>query len=172
MSNKNDDLLRRDADIAIRMLRPTQGALIARRVGEVPLGLHAHRRYLERHGTPRNIQALKNHALIGFDQQTASGRALRARGITLDREMFALRADSDLAQLAALRAGFGIGICQLGLARRDPELVHLLPALFALGLETFVVMHEDLRAVRRYRAVFDALVQGLASYIGASGPEA
>ncbi|MFI5012622.1 MAG: LysR family transcriptional regulator [Hyphomicrobiales bacterium] len=172
LSNRNDDLLRRDADIAIRMLHPTQGALLARRVGEVPLGFHAHRRYLDRHGTPRNMEELRTHALIGFDRETASARALRARGIPVDREMFALRADSDLAQLAAIRAGFGIGICQIGLGRRDRDLVHLLPAIFALGLETFVVMHEDLRAGRRYRVVFDALVEGLASYIATGGPDA
>jgi DNA-binding transcriptional LysR family regulator len=170
LSDVNEDLLRRDADIAIRMVRPTQGALIARRIGEVPLGLHAHRRYLARHGTPGNLAELATHALIGFDQETASVRAVRDRGIALRREMFALRTDSDLARLAAIRAGVGIGICQVGLGRRDPDLVHLLPARFELGLETWVVMHEDLRASRRCRVVFDAMVAGLAAYLATTAP--
>jgi DNA-binding transcriptional LysR family regulator len=117
------------------------------------------------------MDELVSHALIGFDRETASARALRERGVALHRGMFALRADSDLAQLAAIRAGFGIGVCQTGLGRRDKELVHLLPELFALGrLETYVVMHEDLRASLRCRVVFDAMVEGLSSYIATTFP--
>ena len=107
LSNRNEDLLRRDADIAIRMVRPTQGALLAQRIGEVPLGLHAHERYLERHGTPGSLDELSGHSLIGFDRETAAIRVLRERGVAVHRGLFALRADSDLAQLAAIRAGFG-----------------------------------------------------------------
>ena len=54
--------------------------------------------------------------------------AMRRRVGGLDRAAFALRADSDLAQLASIRAGFGIGVCQAGLATRDPTLRRVLPA--------------------------------------------
>jgi DNA-binding transcriptional LysR family regulator len=165
LSNRNEDLLRRDADIAIRMVPPTQAALVAQRVGEVPLGLHAHPLYLQRRGSPASLDELSTHAVIGFDRETAALRSLRERGLAVHRGMFALRSDSDLAQLAAIRAGFGIGICQTGIGRREPRLVHLLPAALSLGLETFVVMHEDLRQSRRCRVVFDALVKGLRDYI-------
>ena len=74
---------------------------------------------------------------------------------------FALRADSDLAQLAFIRAGFGIGMCQVPLAARDPSLVRVLPDVFSLDLGLWVVMHEDLKTSPRCRAVFDALAQGL-----------
>jgi DNA-binding transcriptional LysR family regulator len=168
LSNRNEDLLRRDADIAVRMVRPTQGALVAKRVGEVSLGFYAHRTYLARHGTPGRIDELASHALIGFDQETASAITLHGRGITAHRDMFALRTDNHLAQLAAIRAGFGIGICQVGIGRRDRDLVRLLPEALDLGLETFIVMHEDLRGSRRCRVTFDALVDGLASYIAPS----
>jgi DNA-binding transcriptional LysR family regulator len=165
LSNRNEDLLRRDADIAVRMVRPTQDALLARRVGEVRLGLHAHRAYLERHGVPTSLDELAGHSLIGFDRETSVSRSLRASGIPVHRGMFALRTDSDLAQLAAIRSGFGIGVCQIGLGLRDPDLVHVLPKALRFGLETFVVMHEDLRASRRCRLVFDALVAGLTRYV-------
>ncbi len=170
LSNRNEDLLRRDADVAVRMVRPTQTSLVARRVGEVPLGVHAHRAYLQRHGVPQSLDELAGHALIGFDRETSVTRSLRARGVPVHRGLFALRSDSDLAQLAAIRAGFGIGICQNGVARRDPNLTHILPSAVRIGLETFVVMHEDMRSSRRCRVVFDALVAGLVSYIATTEP--
>lgn len=164
LSNSLDDLLRRAADVAVRMVRPTQAALVARSVGAVPLGLHAHRRYLERHGRPTRWEALEGHSLIGFDRETPAIRAVLARAPELTRARFAFRADSDLAQLAAIRAGYGIGVCQVGLARREADLVRVLPE-FQLDLDTWVAMHEDLKANRRCRTVFDALVEGLADYV-------
>ena len=165
-SNRNEDVLRREADVAVRMTPPQQEALVARRVGAVPLGLHAHRDYLAVHGTPASIAEVRGHALIGVDRETTVLRAVQARGFALDREDFSFRSDNDLAQLAALRAGLGIGFCQVPLAARDPALVRLLPDALRFDLETWVVMHEDLRGVARVRAVFDALVAGLVDYIG------
>jgi DNA-binding transcriptional LysR family regulator len=168
LSNATEDLLRRDADIAVRMVRPKQSALVAKRIGEVALGLHAHRRYLAAHGTPNGLDEVARHAIIGFDRETPSARAVRALGLPLAREMFAFCSDSDLAQLAALRAGFGIGVCQLGIARRDPELVRVAPEAFSIKLEVWVVMHKDLRASHRMRLMFDHLAQALAGYVATS----
>jgi DNA-binding transcriptional LysR family regulator len=165
ITNRMQDLLRREADIAVRMVRPSQEALVARRVGAIELGLHAHVGYLARCGTPRDESELAGHTLIGFDQETAFIRALRQALGPLKREMFALRSDSDLAQLAAIRAGYGIGMCQVGLARRDPQLKRLLARRVAFSLDTWVTMHEDLRESPRCKAVFDALVSGLGDYV-------
>jgi len=168
LSNATEDLLRREADIAVRMVRPKQSALVAKLVGQVALGLHAHRRYLHAHGTPRSLDEVARHAIIGFDRETPSVRAVRALGLPLEREMFAFRSDSDLAQLAALRAGFGIGVCQLGLARRDPDLVRVAPEVFSVGLDVWVVMHKDLRASHRMRLMFDHLAAALSAYVATS----
>ncbi|MGP0092200.1 MAG: LysR family transcriptional regulator [Xanthobacteraceae bacterium] len=171
LSNRNEDLLRREVDLAVRMAQPTQTALVAKRLGAVGLGLHAHRRYVDAHGKPQSFEELAAHPLIGFDRETASVRSLRGTGLTITREMFALRSDSDLAQLAALRAGFGIGACQFGIARRDPDLLHILPEGFAVSLDVWVVMHEDSRASRRVRLLFDHLVRQLATYVASSQPQ-
>lgn len=165
VSNRNEDLLRREADIAVRMIRPTQGALLARRIGAVDIGLHAHQRYLERRGTPKTLAEMAGHALIGFDRDSPAVRALQKLGLPLTRDMFSLRTDSDTTQLAAIRAGLGIGACQSPLAALDPDLVHLVPDEFAYPLECWVVMHEDLRGVRRMRLAFDHLVAGLSAYV-------
>lgn len=167
-TNRVQDLLRREADIAVRMVRPRQEQLVARRIGQIELGLHAHRDYLARHGTPRKLEELSGHAVIGYDQPSAfvrnAGKAFKGFG----RDTFSLRTDSDLAQLALLRVGAGIGICQVGLARRSDTLVRLMPRTFSMKLETWITMHEDLRNSPRCRVAFDALVEGLQQYVGAA----
>ncbi|MDZ7603799.1 MAG: LysR family transcriptional regulator, partial [Hoeflea sp.] len=77
---------------------------------------------------------------------------------------FAVRTDSNAAQLAMIRAGGGIGICQVGLAARDKDLVRLFADRIELELMTWLVMHEDLKAAPRCRVTFDALAEGLIAY--------
>jgi DNA-binding transcriptional LysR family regulator len=165
LSNRIDDLLRRQADIAVRMVRPKQEALLARRIGEIKLGLHARRDYLDHHGTPKTLADLAGHAVIGFDREYAFVRVLRDHGLPLKRDQFALRTDSDTAHFACIRAGVGIGICQVGLARRHPDLVRILPRAFDYPMETWIAMHEDLKPAARCRVTFDALADGLSDYI-------
>lgn len=155
------DLLRREADIALRMTDPTQQALIARRLGKVTLGLFARRDYLQRRGTPTFLADLAGHDLIGTDTPSATSRAVLPMLPALGHADFAMRVDSTLAQLALLRAGFGIGICQTVIAARDTALVQILPDAFSLDLPLWIVMHEDLRTSRRCRVVFDTLATGL-----------
>lgn len=165
LSNAVEDLLRRDADIAVRMVEPSQEALVVKRLGTITLGLHAHRRYLARRGTPKRFEDLATHSVIGFDRETPAIRSMLKRAPKFDVSRFALRTDSDLAQLAAIRAGFGIGICQVALARRDRDLVRVLPDAFELKLGTWLAMHENLRSTPRCRIVFDALAAGLAGHM-------
>jgi DNA-binding transcriptional LysR family regulator len=166
LSNQNEDLLRKDADIAVRMVRPVQAALVARHIGKISLGLYAHRRYLKAHGRPQALVDLTQHTTIGFDRETPALRAVLGK-LPFGREDFALRSDSDLAQLAAIRAGYGIGACQRQIARRDRNLVAVLPEAFEFDLDTWLVMHEDLKASRRTRLLFDHLAQALLAYVGA-----
>jgi DNA-binding transcriptional LysR family regulator len=161
LTNRVQDLLQREADIAVRMMPPRQGALLVRRVDTVTLGLHAHQSYLARHGTPRSTNELERHSLIGFDSETPFIRAARKALPMWTREVFALRTDSDLAQLALIRSGCGIGVCQVAIARRDPSLVRVMRRQFEFKLETWVTMHEDLRNSPRCKVTFDALVRGL-----------
>jgi DNA-binding transcriptional LysR family regulator len=167
LSNHNQNLSRRDADIAVRMVRPTQKALVAKRLGTVRVGFYAHRDYLARHGMPRGGDDLGRHAIIGFDRDMASIRWLGTE-LPVTREMFALRTDDDQAQLNALRAGFGIGGCQAGIAARNPNLVPVLPAMLGFRLEMWLVMHEDLRTSRRVRLLFEHLAIALKAYAAVS----
>ncbi|WP_395611033.1 LysR family transcriptional regulator [Pseudomonas sp. B22129] len=163
LTNRLSDLLQLEADIAVRMVRPSQEQLLARRIGLIEVGLHARDDYLQQHGVPLQMQALAEHSVIGFDQENAFIRSLAIKGF--ERSAFALSCDSDIAQLALIRAGAGIGGCQVQLAKRDPRLRRVLPEGFSLKLDTWVTMHEDLRNSPRCRVAFDALVEGLQRYV-------
>jgi DNA-binding transcriptional LysR family regulator len=167
LSNRVDDLLLREADIAVRMLRPTQDALVARRVGTVALGMFARDEYLQEHGAPAALADLAGHSLIGYDQESEFLRRLRERFPAVARDKFSFRSDSDLAQLAMLRAGYGIGVCQVALAARAPSLRRVLADEFNIELDTWVAMHEDLRDSPRCAVTFAALVEGLTDYLAA-----
>jgi DNA-binding transcriptional LysR family regulator len=175
LTNRTEDLLRRDADIAVRMMRPTQDALVARRIGKVAIGLFAHRGYVRIHGLPKDLEDLaehapSRHAMIGFDRDASSARVVGGLANRLHRDMFAFRSDSDLAQLAALRAGIGIAGCQIGIAVRDPDLVPVLPEIIRFELEMWLAMHEDLRNSRRVRLLFDHMFGELSDHITDGSP--
>jgi DNA-binding transcriptional LysR family regulator len=162
-TNTTEDLRRRDAEIGLRVVPPVQDGLVARKLGEAGLGLYAAAGYVRRQGLPEAPADLAGHALIGQDRGTTLDAALRAAGCDPAVLRFALRTDNDAVQLAMLRAGAGIGICQVPLARRD-GLVRVLPA-FRAAMPVWLVMHEDLRGLARVRAVFDHLAEGVGAYL-------
>jgi DNA-binding transcriptional LysR family regulator len=171
LSNTVDNLLRREADIAVRMVEPAHEAVVIKRIGAVTIGLHAHRRYLDRAGRPRTFDDLRKHSLVGFDRETPEIRSMRGRiAHWLDALHFAFRTDSDIAKLMAIRAGFGIGLCQTALAQRDPDLERVLPGAFQFKLGVWLAMHENLRSTPRCRAVFDELAVGLRSHVDPARP--
>ncbi|TDO99845.1 LysR family transcriptional regulator [Marinomonas balearica] len=162
LSDMPQDLLNREADIAVRMFRPKQSQLIARRVGTCKLSFCASKQYIETHVAPTTVEELRQHPLIGYDKETDFiRRNTRDLGFDFDRNLFNYRADSNIVQLALIRAGLGIGICQLAIIERDSDLMPLLEDSIKLELDVWVTMHEDLRNSPAYKAVFDALVLNL-----------
>jgi DNA-binding transcriptional LysR family regulator len=160
LSDRTEDLLRRDADLAVRNVMPTQSPLVTRRIGDVPICLFAHRDYAAVHGLPATAGELARYTLIGRDEHARQVRP------TLGLDLrFGFRCDSDLGLLAALRAGLGVGYCQEGIGRRCPELVPVLPGLVLARVGVWLVMHEDLRATRRIRVLFDSLARELTQYV-------
>lgn len=164
LSNRNEDLIHGAADIAVRMVRPQQSSLVAKRLGTVKLGLFAHRDYLKRRGTPQTIAELASHSLIGFDRNLQFLEIVRGWGLDATRESFSFRSDSDHAQAAALLAGAGIGISQIGIARRTPELKHVLQNDVNVSLEMWLAVHRDLRHNKRIKTVYDYLAKELSAY--------
>ena len=167
LSNRNEDLLRRDADIAVRMARPAQQALLAQRIGDIGIGLYAHESYIAAFGTPAGIDDLASHCVIGFDRDDRSFRSIGPAAGAFTRDRFSFRCDHDPAQLAALRAGVGIGGCQTKIAARTPQLVRLLTQDIDFRLEMWLAMHEDLKTTRRVRLLFEFLRVQLRDYASA-----
>ena len=169
LNNRTDDLLRRDADIAVRMVRPTQDALVARKIGETRLKLYAHRRYLDRFGTPDSVEALVGAHLIGFDRDDHSARAVAEGVLPITRDLFRFRCDNDAAQMAAMNAGLGIGAMKTAVAHRNPDLVAVLADKITFKLDVWLAVHEDQRDQPAIRVVFDSLADRLHAFLG-SGP--
>jgi len=165
LSNRNEDILRGDADIAVRMVRPTQQALLARRIGVVKLGLFAHRSYVAAFGVPKTPADISGHRLVGFDQDQYILRSADGGAPPPSRAQFGFRCDSTPMQVAALRAGIGIGSLHLNTARRDANLIRVLEKSFTFTREMWLVMHEDAKATRRIRLLFDHLAEGLTAYV-------
>jgi DNA-binding transcriptional LysR family regulator len=166
LENTSSDLTRGEADIAVRLYRPEQLDLLTRRVGAVPIGLFASRSYLERRSAPRTLdELLHDHDLIGFDPRGPLADALSRFDPRLSPEHPIVRADSLSAQLAAARAGCGVCVLQHPIARRYPELEHILPALPIEPLELWLTTHQDLRTSPAVRIGLDWLHQALSSYL-------
>ncbi len=160
-SNEVSNLLRREADIALRMTRPETASLVARRVGRFALGAFAQRDYLRRRGTPRHWTDLLRHDLLGYDRDESILRSSAELGAPLQREDFCFRTDDVSVYWEALRHGMGIGFVAESLARSDPEVVRVLPALKLPALPVWLAVHREVRTDRRIRAVYDFLVRAL-----------
>ncbi|MCE1193598.1 MAG: LysR family transcriptional regulator [Acidovorax sp.] len=158
-SNEVTNLLRREADIALRMVRPDQASLVARRIGTVTLGAYAHRDYLRRKGTPRQPSDLLQHELVGADRNEDILRGFTALGTAVERQHFAFRTDDLMAYWEGVRAGLGIGFVADYVARTDPGVVPVLPQLPLPELPIWLTVHREIRTSRRIRAVYDFLAQ-------------
>jgi len=124
-----ENLLARDADIAVRMVRPVQNDLIARKANALRMGAHAHRDYLSRFGTPARMEDMLDHQIIGYDRNDMILRTMAEYGIKRSRDMFAFRTDDQVAYWELVKAGAGIGFGSNYLAAMTPELVRVVPAL-------------------------------------------
>ena len=164
LDDRQQDLLRRDADIALRMARPVQNALIAKKIGQTRVKLFAHKDYLKKRAMPQTTDDLTSHTVIGYDTNLRIFELLKAEGLDVPFGMFSLRSDSELAQLALVRAGAGIGGAQMGLARRDPALVPVLHDQVGFSMEMWLAIHEDLKSNLRVRLLFDHLAAHLTEY--------
>lgn len=163
-SDTTENLLFREADIALRMYRPRQLDVVARHLGDIPICLCAAETYLARHGVPRSAGDLMQHGFVGYDQSDAIIQGMRDAGLQATRDMFVVRCDDQPTYWELVRAGAGLGFGQLPMARATPGIVVLpLPADIALPvLPVWLATPGELRRVPRVARVWDRLASALA----------
>lgn len=166
-SNALSNLLRREADIAVRMVRPAQSSLIARKLGDVPIVAAAHRSYLAQHGTPKTPGDLAQHRLIGQDQEDAILRGFAQMGLPATREHFALRTDDQVAYGQLVAQGAGIGFVARYAMRQWHGVEVVLPGLPIPPLPCWLAVHREIRGNRVVRRVYDFLAEALPSALAA-----
>ena len=159
-SDTTENLLFGEADIALRMYRPTQADLVARHIGDLPLGLYAAKDYLDRKGRPTTPEDLMQHDFIGQDRMDQIIRVMRTLGMEVGRSFFPVRCDDPLTYVELIRAGCGLGGILRAVGDADPTLerIDVIPDLPSLPV--WLTAAPRLRQSPRLRRVWDALAQG------------
>ncbi len=160
-SNHFVSLQKLEADIAVRMARPKEECLVARKVGQVNIGAYAHKDYLAERGIPLCAADLMQHDLIGYDQQQSILKGLQNWGLAITRTHFSLRTDDHMMVWRAIHQGLGVGFTAHYVARQDINVIPLLTHLPIEPMEVWLTLHEDLRASEGIRRVFNCLAEHL-----------
>jgi DNA-binding transcriptional LysR family regulator len=171
VSNESDNLLRRDADIAVRFFRPIQDDLVAIKVGETQMGLYAHTNYLARHGEPTdiNLDLAGGQVFTGFDRKPMhmEGAVQGEQPAAAPRSRF--RTDFALAREAAMMSGYAMAMMFTDIALHYPQLRRVLPERINLKQEVWLCAHEELRRSARMRLVWAHLETTLRQRYAAVG---
>jgi DNA-binding transcriptional LysR family regulator len=162
-SDSSENLLFRQADIAVRMYRPEQLDMVTRHVCDLPLGLYAASAYLERVGRPETPEAAIALDWVGYDRNEMMIRGMQAAGFPVERDFFALRTDDQAAHWHLVRAGGGLGVMQQAIGDGEPLVERILDDLVLPRLPVWLTAHEALRPVPRVARVWDALTDALAA---------
>jgi DNA-binding transcriptional LysR family regulator len=171
VSNEVTNLLRREADIAVRMVRPAQSSLLARKLADLPIVACAHRDYLARAGTPREPTELLQHRLIGYDRDDTILRGFGQMGLPVTPAQFALRTDDQIANGQLIAAGAGIGFAAAYALRHWPGVVPVLPHLAIPAMPCWLAVHREVRGSRLVRRVWDFLAEAIPREVGCLSPE-
>jgi len=161
IDNKNVNLLRREADIAVRLARPEQPDLICRKAGRFRMALYASKEYLAQNGTPKRLSDLKNHTLIGFESAMGYSKSRIKLESLFTQQNIRHRSNSHMEMIVATRSGIGCSILSCLIADSHEELVRIYPVKIYHEQEIWLVTHSEIHKNARIRAMFDFLVKVL-----------
>lgn len=158
-SDSSENLLYREADIALRMYRPTQSDVVTRHLADLPLALYGAKSILDSQGRPENLQDLLRFDLVGFDRSDLMLKMMASLGLPRRREDFPLRCDDQLVYWNLVRAGCGLGAAQTVIGDAEPLVERIAPFLSLPALPVWLTVPEALRHTPRIRRVMDHLAQ-------------
>jgi DNA-binding transcriptional LysR family regulator len=164
-SDATENLLFREADIAVRMFRPDQLDVVTKHLGDLHLGLYGAVSYLERAGRPVTWDDLLGHRFVGYDRDDRIIRGFREMGYSVTRDFFGTRTDAQAVNWELVRAGCGLGIGQVVIGDRDPAVERVVPDLPLPLLPVWLTAHEAMRRTPRIRRVWDMLEEDLARLV-------
>jgi DNA-binding transcriptional LysR family regulator len=165
-SDASENLLFREADIAVRMYRSTQLDVITKQIGTVEMGIYAAKSYLAKHGTPERIDDLLNHTIVGYDRDDRIIVGMRDLGWPATREFFDVRCDDQNTYWELVRAGCGVGFTQQSFASVDPLIARVLPEVELPTLPIWLAAPEVMRSTPRIKRVWDMLEEGISAVFG------
>ena len=161
VDNRNVNLLKREADIALRMARPKQLDLVTRYAGEMRYGLYASSDYLEINGIPIRIRELRQHYYVGYEYETVDDSIIKKFERLFQKERILHRTNSQVGQLEATAAGIGVGVLACFYADHDERLQRILPSDINYKRDIWLVTHAEIARNARIRSVFDFLGKSL-----------
>ncbi len=162
-SDRSENLLRREADIAVRMYRPTQTEVFTRKVGDLRLGMFAADAYIARRGAPQSFADFGDHEFVGYDRSDQIIRGFGAAGLEVGRRFFSFRCDNQIVCWRMVVAGYGIGFNQIDIGEAEPGVTRLAVDARLPSLPVWLTAHSELKTSHRVRRVFDFLADGLAN---------
>ncbi len=160
-SDASENLLFREADIAVRMYRPQQLEVVTRKLGEIPLGLFGAKSYFARAGRPRSRDDLLNHDFVGYDRNEDILRGFQREGINVTRDFFRTRCDHQSVYWELVRHGCGLGFAQIDTVAGDPLVEQISVELDVPGLEVWLATHQMVRHTPRVARVWELLADAL-----------
>ena len=160
-SDRTENLLQREADIAIRMYRPTQADVVTRKVADLRLGMFAAESYVARRGAPRSFAEFADHDIIGYDRSDQIIRGFREAGLAVGRDFFSFRSDNQVVCWRMVVAGYGIGFNQTSIGETEPRVLRLPVDADLPTLPVWLTAHAELKTSHRVRRVFDFLAEEL-----------
>ncbi|WP_109565934.1 LysR family transcriptional regulator [Jannaschia seohaensis] len=157
-----ENLVFREADIAIRMYRPTQLDIVTKHVADQPLALYASRALLDDYGQPGSVEDLKTMPFVGFDKSDSIIRAMRNLGLQVGRSFFSVRCDDQAVYWQLVCAGCGVGAMQQCIGDREPSVTQLdfQPGLPSIPM--WLAAPDALRRSARIKRIWDLLALELA----------
>jgi DNA-binding transcriptional LysR family regulator len=169
-SDASENLLFREADIAVRMYRSTQLDVITKQIAEAELGVYAAKAYLAKHEAPANLDALMEHTMIGYDRDDRIIQGMRAMGWPVTRDFFAVRCDDQNTYWELVRAGCGIGFTQTLVARGDSNVEQIFLDIPLDPLPIWLAAPEAMRSTPRIKRVWDILEAEISSIFKSTKP--
>jgi DNA-binding transcriptional LysR family regulator len=160
-SNEASDLLRREADIAIRSFRPTEAELISKKIKDVDAPFYAAKNYTEQYGSLPTLVDLENVQFLSIGDKSVFLKQMNERGFAISEDNLSIESESHIVHWEMVKQGLGIGIVPDNIGDREPLVERVLTSIKPISFPIWLTSHRELKASKRIRFVFDFLAEEL-----------